>query len=97
MISSMHSEIQHKECEIVLSTDPIKELFEHAKQQYDTCRTNRTTAHRPVGARHPAFPAYWTKIANCHDRPMNTVVLDAKPKVDILSDMDEYLSPNAAA
>jgi mitochondrial chaperone BCS1 len=87
MVASMHSEMQHKEGEIVFSwycrsTEPIKELFEHAKQQYYTCRTNRTTVHRPVGTQNPAFPAYWTKIANRHARPMNTVVLDAEQKMD---------------
>lgn len=95
-------EIQRNSGEIVLScygrsTEPIKQLFEQAKQEYYTCRTNRTTAHRPVGSHNSSHSAYWTRTANRHARPMNTVVLDAKQKMDILSDMNEYLSPNAAA
>ncbi|KAK0752061.1 hypothetical protein B0T18DRAFT_403996 [Schizothecium vesticola] len=39
----------------------------------------------------------WSMITNRHTRPMNTVVLDDKQKINILSDMNEYLSPAAAA
>lgn len=100
--SVVGGDTQRNSGEIVLScygrsTEPIKQLFEQAKQEYYTCRTNRTTVHRPVASRNSSHSAYWTRIANRHARPMNTVVLDAKQKMDILSDMNEYLSPNAAA
>lgn len=75
--------------------DPIKELLQHAKTLYYDDHYARTIVKRPspqnvrrYGGRHS-----WLQVANRPVRPMKTVVLDAKQKVQVLADMNEYLHP----
>ncbi|KAJ9139401.1 BCS1 N terminal-domain-containing protein [Pleurostoma richardsiae] len=77
------------------SPEPIKRLLQHAKQMYFTDHYARTTIKRPspqnmrrYGGRHS-----WVQVANRPVRPMKTVVLDAKQKVQVLADINEYLHP----
>lgn len=78
------------------SPEPIKRLLEHAKQEYYSEHNARTIVKRPAsqsmrsyGGRHS-----WSMVANRPVRPMKTVVLDEKQKVQVLYDMNEYLHPS---
>ncbi|KAK0720035.1 BCS1 N terminal-domain-containing protein [Lasiosphaeris hirsuta] len=77
------------------SPEPIKKLLQYAKEQYYADHHAKTTIKRPApqnmrryGGRHS-----WLQVANRPVRPMTTVVLDVKQKVQVLSDMNEYLHP----
>ncbi|KAK1760871.1 BCS1 N terminal-domain-containing protein [Echria macrotheca] len=77
------------------SPEPIKWLLAHAKEQYYADHHAKTIVKRPspqnmrrFGGRHT-----WFQVANRPVRPMSTVVLDEKQKVQVLTDMNEYLHP----
>ncbi|KAK3997563.1 BCS1 N terminal-domain-containing protein [Cladorrhinum sp. PSN332] len=77
------------------SPKPIKALLQHVKEQYYADHNAKTIVKRPgthsmrrFGGRHS-----WQTVANRPVRPMKTVVLDAKQKIQVLSDMNEYLHP----
>lgn len=102
LIGDVANEVLLNDGELILScygrsTQPIKELLKDAKQQYFAARTNHTTIYRGVCGQPRGYPPMWATVASRHARPMNTVVLDAKQKIDVLSDMNEYLSSAAAA
>lgn len=102
LIGDVANEVLLNDGELILScygrsTQPIKELLKDAKQQYFAARTNHTTIYRGVCDQPRGYPPMWATVASRHARPMNTVVLDANQKIDVLSDMNEYLSPAATA
>ena len=77
------------------SPAPIKDLLRHAKEQYYSDHHAKTIVKRPspqnlrrYGGRHS-----WLQVANRPVRPMRTVVLDAKQKMQVLEDINEYLHP----
>ncbi|KAK3936146.1 BCS1 N terminal-domain-containing protein [Diplogelasinospora grovesii] len=77
------------------SPDPIKKLLQHTKEQYYKDHHAKTIVKRPnsqnvrrYGGRHS-----WLHVAERPVRPMKTVVLDEKQKVQVLSDINEYLHP----
>ncbi|KAM7219972.1 putative mitochondrial chaperone BCS1-B [Rhypophila decipiens] len=77
------------------SPEPIKHLLQHAKEQYYTDHHAHTIVKRPApqnmrryGGRHN-----WLQVSNRPVRPMKTVVLDGKQKIQVLVDMNEYLHP----
>ncbi|KAK4097787.1 hypothetical protein N658DRAFT_433352 [Parathielavia hyrcaniae] len=80
------------------SPEPIKQLLQHAKEQYYQSHQAQTIVRRPAG---PAMRRYghrhsWQQVANRPVRPMKTVVLGDEQKIRILSDMNEYLHPATA-
>lgn len=77
------------------SPEPIKKLLRHAKEAYYNDHYAKTIVKRPspmnmrrYGGRHA-----WAQVANRPVRPMKTVVLDGKQKVQLLADVNEYLHP----
>lgn len=77
------------------SPEPIKKLLQHAKEAYYNDHYAKTIVKRPspqnmrrFGGRHA-----WAQVANRPVRPMKTVVLDSKQKVQVLADINEYLHP----
>ncbi|KAJ9142563.1 BCS1 N terminal-domain-containing protein [Coniochaeta hoffmannii] len=77
------------------SPEPIKKLLQYAKEQYYNDHHAMTVIKRPspqnvrrYGGRHA-----WVLVANRPVRPMKTVVLDPKQKVQVLTDINEYLHP----
>ncbi|POS80649.1 hypothetical protein DHEL01_v200974 [Diaporthe helianthi] len=77
------------------SPEPIKRLLRHAKESYYNDHYAKTIVKRPspmnmrrYGGRHA-----WAQVANRPVRPMKTVVLDARQKVQLLADVNEYLHP----
>ncbi|KAB5575786.1 BCS1 N terminal-domain-containing protein [Coniochaeta sp. 2T2.1] len=77
------------------SPEPIKKLLQFAKEQYYNDHHAMTVIKRPspqnvrrYGGRHA-----WVLVANRPVRPMKTVVLDPKQKVQVLTDINEYLHP----
>jgi chaperone BCS1 len=75
------------------SPEPIKKLLQFAKEQYYNDHHAMTVIKRPspqnvrrYGGRHA-----WVLVANRPVRPMKTVVLDPKQKVQVLTDINEYL------
>ncbi|KAK3325291.1 BCS1 N terminal-domain-containing protein [Apodospora peruviana] len=77
------------------SPEPVKQLLQHAKEQYYSDHHANTTVKRPspqnmrrYGGRHN-----WMQVSSRPVRPMRTVVLDEKQKIQVLSDMNEYLHP----
>lgn len=77
------------------SPEPIKKLLRHAKEEYYNDHYAKTIVKRPspmnmrrYGGRHA-----WAQVANRPVRPMKTVVLDGKQKVQLLADVNEYLHP----
>lgn len=80
------------------SPDPIKELLQHAKEQYYQDHQAKTIVKRPpaqavrrYGGRHT-----WQQVASRPVRPMRTVVLDEEQKSRLLADVNEYLDPATA-
>ncbi|KAH8888706.1 hypothetical protein GQ53DRAFT_229045 [Thozetella sp. PMI_491] len=79
------------------SPEPIKKLLQFAKEQYYEDHQAKTIVKRPsppntrrYGGRHS-----WMQVANRPVRPMATVVLDEQQKVNLLTDMNEYLHPSS--
>lgn len=80
------------------STEPIKKLIQHAKAHYHLGHNAKTVIKRPAPKDMRRFGGRgsWVKIAERPCRPMKTVVLDEERKVDVLSDINEYLNPATA-
>ncbi|KAG4440603.1 hypothetical protein IFR05_003920 [Cadophora sp. M221] len=80
------------------STEPIKKLIQHAKAHYHLGHNAKTVIKRPAPKDMRRFGGRgsWVKIAERPCRPMKTVVLDEQRKLDVLSDINEYLSPATA-
>jgi mitochondrial chaperone BCS1 len=77
------------------SPEPIKKLLQEAKDFYLKDRNAKTIIRRPSPKelRRWGSRSCWTQIAQRPSRPMDTVVLDAKRKVEVLADINEYLNP----
>ncbi|KAK4127528.1 hypothetical protein N657DRAFT_631331 [Parathielavia appendiculata] len=77
------------------SPEPIKQLLQHAKEQYYLDHQAKTIVRRPApqAIRRFSHRHSWQQVANRPVRPMKTVVLDDEQKIRILSDMNEYLHP----
>lgn len=76
------------------SPEPIKRMLQTAKHYYYTDHHAKTTVKRPSGVNSRRFGrGGWTQVAQRPVRPMKTVVLDAKQKVQVLADINEYLHP----
>lgn len=80
------------------STEPIKSLIQHAKAHFHLGHNAKTIIKRPAPKDMRRFGGRgsWVKIAERPCRPMRTVVLDEERKVDVLSDINEYLNPATA-
>jgi len=80
------------------STEPIKKLIQHAKAHYHLGHNAKTVIKRPAPKDMRRFGGRgsWVKIAERPCRPMKTVVLDEERKLDVLSDINEYLNPATA-
>lgn len=76
------------------SPEPIKKMLQRAKEEYYNDHYAKTTVKRPSpqGSRRFGRSA-WTQVAQRPVRPMKTVVLDSKQKVQVLADINEYLHP----
>lgn len=76
------------------SPDPIKKMLQRAKEEYYNDHYAKTTVKRPSPQNRRGFGRNaWTQVAQRPVRPMKTVVLDAKQKVQVLADINEYLHP----
>ncbi|KIM99654.1 hypothetical protein OIDMADRAFT_165810 [Oidiodendron maius Zn] len=80
------------------STNPIKALMQDAKEHYHRGHNVKTIIKRPApkDLRRWGGRGAWVKIAERPCRPMKTVVLDEKRKMDVLADINEYLNPVTA-
>lgn len=76
------------------SPEPIKRLLQLAKEEYYNDHYAKTIVKRPgaQGGRRFARGG-WAQVANRPVRPMKTVVLDTRQKVQVLADINEYLHP----
>lgn len=77
------------------SPEPIKRLLQHAKEAYYDDHHAMTVIRRPspAGLRRYGGRNCWVLVANRPVRPMRTVVLDPQQKIQVLSDINEYLHP----
>lgn len=76
------------------SPEPIKKMLRRAKEEYYNDHYAKTTVKRPSPQNRRGFGRNaWTQVAQRPVRPMKTVVLDAKQKVQVLADINEYLHP----
>ncbi|KAI1313143.1 BCS1 N terminal-domain-containing protein [Xylaria venustula] len=75
------------------SPEPIKQLLDHAKEQYYSDHQARTIVKRPSPAYLRRARNNWQQVANRPVRDMKTVVLDQHQKLQVLADMNEYLHP----
>lgn len=80
------------------STKPIKDLMQHAKEHYHSGHNVKTIIKRPAPKemRRYGGRGSWVKIAERPCRPLETVVLDERRKMDVLADINEYLNPVTA-
>lgn len=80
------------------STSPIKQLIEDAKARYFFGLNKKTVIKRPSGSERRRYggKGSWAKISERPCRPLNTVVLDEGKKMEVLKDINEYLSPATA-
>ncbi|KAJ4307342.1 hypothetical protein N0V88_000725 [Collariella sp. IMI 366227] len=76
---------------------PIKQLFQHAKEQYYHDHQEMTIVKRPIGHFMRRYGGnLWRDIVSRPVRPMTTVVLDNKQKARVISDMEEFLLSGTA-
>lgn len=76
------------------SPEPIKRMLQTAKHEYYNDHYAKTTVKRPSPANRRGWGRNaWTQVAQRPVRPMKTVVLDGKQKVQLLADVNEYLHP----
>jgi chaperone BCS1 len=75
------------------SAQPIKDLLQDAKDFYLLDHSEKTIIRRPAAKdmRRYGGRNCWTQIAHRPCRPMETVVLDAQRKHEVLADINEYL------
>lgn len=80
------------------STVPIKSLIDDAKAQYFHGLNKKTVIKRPAGSDRRRFGGRggWMKVSERPCRPLSTVVLDEAKKMEVLADINEYLSPATA-
>lgn len=80
------------------STNPIKAFIEHAKEHHHKGHNAKTVIKRPASKERRRYGGSWawTKVAERPCRPMQTVVLDEEKKLDVMSDINEYLNPATA-
>lgn len=81
------------------SAQPIKELLQDAKNYYLEDTQKKTVIRRPApkDMRRYGGRSCWTHNAHRPTRPMETVVLDAARKNEVLKDINEYLHPATPA
>lgn len=79
-----------------LSSTPIKNLIEEAREFHLGSRTSTTTIRRPASKVQRERRHAWCTIAVRPSRPMATVVLDNEQKAAILQDMNDFLHPRRA-
>ncbi|KAL8299136.1 hypothetical protein RB593_009146 [Gaeumannomyces tritici] len=79
------------------SAEPIKRLLQHIREVCFKGSSGRTIIKRPGPSMTRRFGGgnRWSTVANRPVKPMSTVVLDNKQKGQLLSDINEYLHPNA--
>lgn len=77
------------------SPAPIKSLLQDAKDFYHQEHDAKTVIRRPAPKemRRHGGRYCWTQVASRPCRPMETVVLEANRKAEVLSDINEYLHP----
>lgn len=76
------------------SIEPIKQLLLDSKMLFYADTSQRTTIYRPRAKEMRRDYNMWQQVARRPVRPMRTVVLDAKEKHAVLSDVNEYLHPS---
>jgi chaperone BCS1 len=74
---------------------PIKNLLQEAKDFYNLDNNAKTVIRRPAPKEQRRWGgrSIWTQVSHRPCRPMETVVLDAKRKAEVLRDINEYLHP----
>jgi mitochondrial chaperone BCS1 len=77
------------------SPEPIKRLLQEAKDFCLKDHNSKTTIRRPSpkDLRRWGSRSCWTQIAERPSRPLDTIVLDAKRKMEVLADINEFLNP----
>ena len=75
------------------STISLKQLIDHCLVWYMRKKAHKTLVFRPTKPQ-PNERTRWTKVANRHSRPIETVVLDDDQKKKVLDDISEYLHPS---
>ncbi|KAJ8129884.1 hypothetical protein O1611_g3749 [Lasiodiplodia mahajangana] len=75
------------------SPEPIKQLLAHTKQYYYSDHQARTIVKRPHPESMRRGHNNWQIVANRPVRDMKTVVLDQEQKLQVLTDINEYLHP----
>ncbi|KAF3770985.1 hypothetical protein M406DRAFT_248021 [Cryphonectria parasitica EP155] len=76
------------------SPEPIKRMLQKAKENYYSDHHSKTTVKRPSALGNRRFGrGAWAQVAQRPVRPMKTVVLDVKQKIQVLADINEYLHP----
>lgn len=74
---------------------PIKQLLREAKMLYFHDTHQKTTIYRPRQKENRReYYSLWQQVARRPVRPMDTVVLEAREKDDVLGDINEYLHPS---
>ena len=68
-------------------------MLADAKVLYYQDTSHKTTIYRPRSKEQRRDYNMWQQVARRPVRPIRTVVLDAKEKHDVLSDVNEYLHP----
>lgn len=93
---SLFTEEEHLIISVVgRSTKPLKSLILEARDSYLSKEKSKTTVRRPCSKEQRGRGRHaWNKVATRPSRPMETVVLDAEQKANILSDINEYLHPS---
>jgi chaperone BCS1 len=75
------------------STQPLKDLLCHIKSWTLSKETDLTSVYRPAPRNDNDQTSGW-KLQCCRtSRPIGTVALDQKQKIDIIRDINEYLHP----
>lgn len=77
------------------STAPLKVLLAHIKNWSRQREHDITVIKRPQSKDTRRREGAWARITSRPSRPMETVVLDMEQKDNLISDVNEYLSPTS--
>lgn len=72
------------------STKPLEDLLEEIHYQYKERATNRTIIRRPNSF---YKSEKWDRVTDKARRAIDSIILKADRKIEILSDIKEYLDP----
>jgi len=75
------------------STEPMKDLLQHIKNWQPSREANLTSVYRPMPKDGDEKSIHWRRQCCRTSRPIDTVTMELKQKIEIIRDVNDYLHP----